>query len=354
VRAATFVSHLPTPTPTPPHKGEGLKKREDFLTIKQTIILTSALLVAATAHVYAQAPSASSGTTLITLGTAGGPVPRADRAQPSNLLIVNGTLYLIDAGGGVTGRVVQSGNNFRKVSKIFITHAHSDHTAGLATLLVSEWEQQADPIDVYGSGVEALVKGAIAYLTPNADIRWSEGKKRPMADMFHGHDVAPGVVYQDANVKVTAVENTHFHFQPGDPAFGKYKSYSYRFDTPGRVVFFTGDTGPSDAVTDLAKGADLYVTETTSPEEVVDLFKKNGTWQSKTDAEKEGFLRHMHEEHVTPEDIGKMAAKASVKAVVMSHLGPSVVPNDDYARYLDDAKKYYAGPITIAKDLMKF
>ncbi len=324
------------------------------MNIKATIILTGAAFFTVATLANAQTPGATSGTTLITLGTAGGPVPRADRAQSSNLLVVNGTLYLIDAGGGVTGRVVQSGNNFRKVSKIFITHAHSDHTAGLATLLVSEWEQQAEPIDVYGSGVEALVKGAIDYLTPNADIRWSEGKKRPMTDMFHGHDVSPGVIYQDANVKVTAVENTHFHFQPGDPAYGKYKSYSYRFDTPGRVVFFTGDTGPSDAVTDLAKGADLYVTETTSPEEVVDLYKKNGTWQSKTPGEQEGFLRHMHEEHVTPEDIGKMAAKAGVKAVVMSHLGPTVDPHDDYARYVDEAKKYYSGPITIAQDLMKF
>jgi ribonuclease BN (tRNA processing enzyme) len=298
--------------------------------------------------------AAQAETTLITLGTAGGPLPRADRAQSSNLLIVNGTLYLIDAGGGVTGRIVQSGSNFRKVSKIFITHAHSDHTAGLATLLVSQWEQQAEPADIYGSGVEALVKGAIDYLTPNADIRWSEGKKRPMTDMFHGHDVAPGVVYQDANVKVTAVENTHFHFKPGDPAYGKYKSYSYRFETPDKVVFFTGDTGPSDAVVELAKGADLYVTETTSPEDVVELYKTSGIWQSKTPEEQQGFLRHMHEEHVTPDDIGRMAAKAEVKAVVMSHLGPSVNANDDYQRYIDEAKKYYSGPITLAKDLMKF
>ena len=255
-------------------------------------------------------------TTLITLGTAGGPVPRPDRAQPSNLLIVNGTLYLVDAGGSVTGRVVQSGNNFRKVSKIFITHAHSDHTSGLATLLVSQWEQQAEPADIYGSGVAALVKGAIDYLTPNAEIRWAEGKKRPMTETFRAHDVEPGVVYQDANVKVTAVENTHFHFPPGTPPYGKYKSYSYRFETPDRVVFFTGDTGPSD--------------------------------------EQAGFLRHMHEEHVTPEDIGKMAAKAGVKAVVMTHLGPSINPDEEYQRYVDEAKKYYSGPITLAKDLMKF
>jgi ribonuclease BN (tRNA processing enzyme) len=74
---------------------------------------------------------------LITLGTRGGPLPAKDRAQSSNLLVVNGTLYLIDVGDGVTRRIVQSGHDFRKVGKIFITHPHSDHTAGLATLLVS-------------------------------------------------------------------------------------------------------------------------------------------------------------------------------------------------------------------------
>ncbi len=328
--------------------------------MKSTLIgAAAACLAIIAAGVPAGAQSgaapALSGTTLITLGTGGGPLPRADRAQSSNLLIVNGTLYLIDAGGGVTRRIVQSGNDFRKVGKIFITHAHSDHTAGLATLLVSEWEyQHAESIDVYGSGVEALVKGAMDYLTPNAEIRWAEGKRRPMAGTFHGHDVEPGLVYQDANVKVTAVENTHFHFQPGTPPYGKYKSYSYRFETPGRVVFFTGDTGPTDAVVELAKGADLYVTETTSADDVIDLFKKNGAWQAKTPAEQEGFVRHMHEEHVTPEDIGKMAAKAGVKAVVMTHLGPTINANDDYQRYVDEAKKYYAGPIVLAKDLMKF
>lgn len=322
---------------------------------KAIALLAVTLAAALVGNAAAQTPHAGSGTTLITLGTRGGPLPTKDRAQSSNLLIVNGTLYLIDAGDGVTRRIVQAGYDFRKVGKVFITHPHSDHDNGLATLLNSEWEyQRAEPIDIYGGGVVALVKGAIDYLTPNAAIRWSEGKKRPMADIFHGHDVSPGVIYQDANVKVTAVENTHFHFQPGDPAYGKYRSYSYRFDTPDKVVFFTGDTGPSDAVVALAKGADLYVTECTSPDDVVALFKKSGAWQAKTPAEQAGFLRHMHEEHVTPEDIGKMAAKAGVKAVVMTHLGPTANPNDDYQRYVDGAKTYYSGPIMLAKDLMKF
>src|SRR5262249_34500229 len=151
-------------------------------------------------------------------------------------------------------RIVQAGYDLQRVGKIFITHAHGDHTAGLATLLLSRWEfQPRDPVDIYGSGVEELVKGAIAYLTPNADIRWAQGKRTPMAQTFRSHDVVPGVVYRDDKVKVIAVENTHFHFPPGSRPDGKYRSYSYRFETPDRVVVFAGDTGPSDALTELAK-----------------------------------------------------------------------------------------------------
>ena len=145
----------------------------------------------------------------------------------------------------MTRRIVQAGDDFRKIGKIFITHPHSDHTAGLATLMVSQWEyQRAEPTDIYGGGVEALVKGAIAYLTPNAEIRWAEGKKRPMAETFHGHDVQPGLIYQDANVKVTAVENTHFHFPARQSALRQVQVLflSLRHSRP--LVFFTGDTGP--------------------------------------------------------------------------------------------------------------
>jgi ribonuclease BN (tRNA processing enzyme) len=62
----------------------------------------------------------------------------------------------------------------------------------------------------------------------------------------------------------------------------------------------------------------------------------------------------MREEHVTPEDVGKMAAKAGVKAIVMTHLGPKVDQDPDYSNYADEARKYFLGPITLAKDLMKF
>lgn len=293
---------------------------------------------------------------LITLGTAGGPLPQKDRAQSSNLLIVNGDLYLVDAGDNVTRRIVQAGADFRLVGKIFVTHGHSDHTLGLATLLSAEWElQRREPIDIYGPpGTEATTKGAMHYLSVNAEIRWAEGKKTPMNDVFHAHDIVPGLVYKDDNVKVTVVENTHFHFLPGSPPFGKYKSYAYRFETPDRVIVFTGDTGPSDALTELAKGADLFVTEVVSVDDVVQLFIQNGAWQKKTSGEQEGFIRHMKEEHLLPEDVGRMAANANVKAVVMTHLPPTGNPSDDFQRYVTEAKRFFSGRILVANDLMQF
>ena len=302
------------------------------------------------------ASAVKSGTRLITLGTTAGPLPRKDRAQTANLLIVNGAPYLIDAGDGVTRRIVQAGANFRDIGTIFMTHNHSDHMAGLATLLVAEWEyNRREPIKVYGPpGTERVVKGAIDYMTVNAEIRTTEGKTTPMSKLFVGQDVGTGTIYQDDNVKVTAVENTHYNIPEDSPYFGKHKSYSYRFETPDRVVVFTGDTGPSDAVTALAKGADLLLSEVASAEEIKQRRIKSGDWQKMTPAQQEATMRHLTTEHLTPEAVGKLASAAGVKTVVLTHMPSSGKDNDDYKRYADEVSQYYSGRVLVANDLMEF
>src|SRR5262249_47987085 len=96
-------------------------------------------------------PQSKTGTRLITLGTSGGPAPRAHQAQSSNLLTVNGTHYVIDAGDGVARRIAKAGINVRDIGTIFITHHHDDHTAGLGTLMSVAWDnQRTRPINVYG------------------------------------------------------------------------------------------------------------------------------------------------------------------------------------------------------------
>lgn len=301
-------------------------------------------------------PAAKSGTRLITLGTRSGPTPIVHRAQSSNLLIVNGSQYLIDAGDGVTRRLTRLGANFRNIEDIFITHPHSDHTGGLGALMgIIYNSSRTKLVNLYGPpGTGASVQGLLQFLAVDSEIRISDGTRAiPVDKVFSGHDTGVGMIFQDANVKVTAVENTHFHFKPGSPGYGKYKSYSYRFDTPGRSVVFTGDTGPSDAVTELAKGADVLVSEVTSPvDEFKDVLIKSGRWALFTPEQQADSIRHHIEEHITPEEVGKIAAGAGVKTVVLTHLQPS--PNDDYGRYVELVKKVYSGQVLVAKDLMEF
>ena len=295
-----------------------------------------------------------SGTRLITLGTSAGPPPRAHRAQSSNLLIVNGALYVVDAGDGVARRLAKASINVREIGTIFITHHHDDHTAGLGTLLSVAWDQnRTKPINVYGPPrTVELVKAAVQYFTISSEIRIADGGRTvPIAEVFFGHDVGTGVVYEDANVRVTAVENSHFDFHEG-PAAGKHKSYSYRFETPDRMIVFTGDTGPSDAVTELAKGADLLISETSSCQGRMQEMINDGRWQAMTPAEQAGIMRQATQGHMTLDEIGKMAASANVKTVVLSHLTHK--PDGDYTPWADEVKKHFSGQVLIAQDLMEF
>ena len=332
-----------------------MRKISTLLLAASAAVATLCLADEAPAQTGSPAGTTPAGTRLITLGTRGGPIPDK-RAQSSNLLIVNGAYYLIDAGDGVLSRLVQAKVNLQRVGKVFITHGHDDHTAGLGMLMSAAWDfQRHEPIDVYGPpGTAALVKGAIQYFTVNAEIRWVEGRRTPLGDVFVGHDVAPGLIYQDANVKVRAVENTHFHIPEGTPFYGKYKSYSYRFEAPDRVIVFTGDTGPSGAVTELAKDADVLVSEVGSAEDLRQVLIKNGSWQSMTPEQQTALMRHLTEEHLTPEEVGKMAASAHVKSVVLTHLLRTVDDDDDYQRFVPEVAKFFSGHVVVGKDLMTF
>lgn len=107
-------------------------------------------------------------------------------------------------------------------------------------------------------------------------------------------------------------------------------------------------------MTELAKNADTLVSEIGSSEDLKQVLIKNGTWQGMTPEQQAAFMRHVAEEHLTPDEVGKMAARAEVKTVVLTHLLPTVDEHDDYQRYVPEVKKFFSGEVVVAKDLMEF
>src|SRR5262245_9462509 len=132
----------------------------------------------------------SSGVRLIRLGTTAGPLPRKDRAQFSNALIVNGTPYLIDDGDGVARLLVASGIDFTRIGRVLITHNHGDHTMGIPNLISVVWQYaRREPIAFYGPpGTEETVKAALVFANVDAAIRLSETQVTPIDRVVEAHN----------------------------------------------------------------------------------------------------------------------------------------------------------------------
>ena len=172
----------------------------------------------------------------------------------------------------------------------------------------------------------------------------------PFAVHEFDHD---GVIFQDDKVRVVAAENTHYSFlAPQDRA--QIKSYSYRFETPHGVVVFTGDTGPSDAVARLAKGADVLVAEVTNrnAEEVDRLVNSMAAENHWPPARVRAFRAHMQMQHLDTNTVGQLAGQAKVKAVVLYHY----VPRDkaDAEGYVAEVRKSFSGPVFAPADLDRY
>ena len=79
---------------------------------------------------------------------------------------------------------------------------------------------------------------------------------------------------------------------------------------------------------------------------------RSGQWQVMTAEEQARIKRQMAEGHLSTEDVGKIAARAAVKTVVLSHL--TWKADDDYSTWADEVKRNFSGPVLIAKDLKEF
>jgi len=259
-------------------------------------------------------------TRIIVLGTRGGPVPTATRAQPANAVVVGDRVYLVDAGNGVVRQLVLAHLDYRRVDHIFVTHNHDDHNADWGTLMGLQWTTgRTAPVHVYGQpGTETMLTGFLQYFEPNAKIRSTEVRRRTTpGDTFRAHDITRGgLVFQDDRVKVSATEVCHYHFDPGSPPLGgPHKSFAFRFETPDKVVVFSGDTGKCASLADFARDADVLVHEVVSLPLIAESLRRLIASQPGPVPPSvfQDLMRHMAEDHSVPEDLASWRPKLMSK-----------------------------------------
>ena len=284
----------------------------------------------------------ATGTKLVTLGTAAGPVPGRSRAMTSHVMLSNGAAYVLDCGMGVTDQYARTGIPFRALKSIFITHHHADHNIEYGPLLIIGWIQGLQP-DVRAFGPPPLRQMTDDFLRAYRQTVefWAEDlKMTPLTAVDVQEISGPGVVMQDDNVKVSAILVEH---PPVKPALG------YRFDFKDRSIAFSGDTAPLDAVAAMAKGADVLVHETMYVP-AVEAYLKDQIAKGRP-VKFEPYLAHMKADHTPSEDVGRIAQEAGVKTLVLSHLTPAIDSIDDDT-WRAPAAKFFKGEIIVAKDLM--
>lgn len=180
------------------------------------------------------------------LGTAAG-VPSVGRECTSVMLRVGGFVYLIDAGASVTHKMCDADISVDKIKAVFFTHYHLDHMYGLSDILrvVNKRKEGSLPTDYYFTE-----KGAIdawkKYFTE------AVGKINESLNVFHFYE--SGVIFDDGNIKVTAIPNAHLK---------KYNrpSYSFAIEAEGKRLIFSGDLSQGLSEGDFPDAAKLEQTD---------------------------------------------------------------------------------------------
>ncbi|MGM7666762.1 MBL fold metallo-hydrolase [Microbacterium sp. A93] len=305
---------------------------------------------------------------LVTLGTVAGPAIRGTRHGMASAVVVDGLHYLVDFGLTMPRQASDAGLTGNKLRQGFVTHLHSDHISELSAYMLYNWGPPVNGVNsltgIMGPGRARLPRGIRNAVSPpqtgmkdviknlmranayDINIRTTDEDRVPLNELFEGVDIElprrpradpdrnpvpdmePFTIYEDDRVRVQATLVEHL---PVFPSFG------FRFESQYGVITFSGDTTETPNMVALARDADLLVHEAIN----MDYYRD----QDFNDA----FLHHLESSHTTPEGIGRIAAAAGAKKVVVSHIAGIFSAAD-----IAGISETYGGPYVLAADRQLF
>lgn len=294
---------------------------------------------------YAESPASS--TRLVLLGT-GNPNPDPDRSGPATAIVVNGSAYLVDFGPGVIRRAAAAKLDKGvteldpiNIRNVFVTHLHSDHTAGYPDLILTPWTMgRQKPLEVYGpKGLEFMTEHILTAYHEDISIRRDGMEKAsPEGIKVNVHEIKSGVVFKDENITVTAFPTKH----------GDWKtSFGYRFDTKDRSIVISGDTTPTEETVKACNGCDILLHEALTEKYLDNPMRPNSQGHD--------IREYASKYHTTTTQLVKLASKAKPKLLILYHNSITLRPEkrplastpDDLLREMKD----YKGKIAVGRDL---
>jgi len=227
-------------------------------------------------------------------------------------LMINGILILFDMGPGTLRQLTKAGLRHDRISKIFLTHFHPDHTADLIQLLFATKNpsilKKRPPFTITGaSGLNSFINhlqdAYYQWLTLPPEIMAIEEldpKKMPQRDYN--------------TFKITALPTKHTS-----------SSLAYRVQDPaGKTLVYSGDTDFCEEVIELALGTDLLILECSFPDG-------------------QGV-----EGHLTPSQCGRIARLAKAHRLLLIHFYPECLNTDITAQ----CRKTFGGELILGRDLL--
>jgi ribonuclease Z len=270
--------------------------------VARFVALVAVAAVAASAPVRAQAPVIR----IVLLGTGGGPNPNfSQRAGPSAWVEAGSERLLIDAGRGAATQFARAGLSARDVTRIFLTHLHSDHVFGLPDVWLSGWWIfRESPLEVRGpSGTRAMTEHLREAFAADVALRVAPPERlRRDTAAIAGFDIEEGVVYERNGARVTAIRVDH----------GPVPTFGYRIDYGGRSVVFSGDNRRSENLIAKSQNVDVLFHNmlAVTPE------------QLKEEGRPADGRRAALELLATPEDAGDAFARSRCKVGILIHSTP--------------------------------
>jgi ribonuclease BN (tRNA processing enzyme) len=275
-------------------------------------------------------------TKLILLGT-GTPFADPTKSGPSLAIVVNNTSYIVDCGPGVVRRAAEASKlgfpslEAAQLKTLFITHLHSDHTIGLADIILTPAVLDRNaPIRIYGPvGSKKMTDDLMSAYKEDIAIRINGLEKGDaIAYQVYTNEIKEGQIYKDSNLTVTAFNVQHGQW---DNAFG------FVFQTKDKKIVISGDCTYSENLIKYAKDCDILVHEVYSD---AGLKKRTQRWQD-----------YHSTFHTSTYQLADIANQVKPKLLILNH---QLTFGTSLQSLLDELKSKYAGPVVNGADLDVF